>query len=87
MGLFRNDANEAFALTAQGAVATPIRSGPFKLWLRKLYFTDRRKGASSNSVSDAAATIEAMALFGGESREVQLRVARHKDDIWFEACR
>jgi hypothetical protein len=61
-----------------------VRSKAFRLWLTGEYFKQTGKGVSAQPLQDALATLEAIALFDGETRDVHLRTAEHQGKIYLD---
>jgi energy-coupling factor transporter ATP-binding protein EcfA2 len=61
-----------------------IRSRAFKLWLTGEHYRENKTGISSQSFQDTLSTLEAIAIFDGESREVNLRVAEHQGKLYLD---
>ncbi len=61
-----------------------VRSQAFRLWLTGEYFKKTSKGISSQPLQDSLNTIEAIALFDGETHEVHLRTAEHQGKIYLD---
>jgi hypothetical protein len=62
----------------------PVRSKGFRLWLSGEYFNRSGKGIGSQTLQDTLGTLEAIAVFQGETREVHLRVAEHQGKIYLD---
>jgi Bifunctional DNA primase/polymerase, N-terminal len=61
-----------------------VRSKPFRLWLLGEYYKVTGKGISSQTLQDTLSTLEAIAIFDGETRNVHLRVAEHEGNIYLD---
>lgn len=61
-----------------------VRSRAFRLWLSGEYFQHQGKGISSQTLQDTLNTLEAIAIFKGETREVHLRVTEYQDKIYLD---
>jgi hypothetical protein len=61
-----------------------VRSSAFRLWLTGEYFKQTGKGISAQPMQDTLNTLEAIALFGGETRDVHLRTAQHQGKIYLD---
>lgn len=61
-----------------------VRSRAFRLWLTGESFKSTGKGISSQVMQDTLSTLEAIAIFQGETHEVNLRVAEHQDKIYLD---
>lgn len=63
-----------------------VASTTFRMLLRRLYFAATGSAANDDAVKQAVGVIEAQALFGGEAREVYLRVATVGTRIYIDLC-
>ncbi len=76
---FRDEHGTAFAaikLNDGGSAAVmQVRGRDFKVYLARLLWEHEGKAASSEAVSSAITTLEAIACFEGEQRKLNLRVA------------
>jgi Domain of unknown function (DUF3854) len=61
-----------------------VRSRAFRLWLTGESFKSTGKGISSQVMQDTLSTLEAIAIFQGETHEVNLRVAEHQGKIYLD---
>jgi hypothetical protein len=61
-----------------------VRSKAFRMWLSHEYFKTKNKAIGSQSRQDTLATLEAIALFQSETREVHLRTAEHHGKIYID---
>jgi hypothetical protein len=77
MVLFNDGDGNAFATLPHlgDAIAVKVGSSPFNLWLRHEAYKVLERPVSSGPLKDAAATLEATALFSGETIPVFARVA------------
>ena len=95
--LFHDDADRCYAtFEVDGHTETwPVRSRAFKLFARHAYWMatldekaepDQRRGKSANTqaIADAVGTLEAEALFNGETLDVHLRVAHVDGAIYID---
>jgi hypothetical protein len=55
-----------------------VRSRAFRLWLTGEYLEREDKGVGAQTLQDTFNTLEAIAIFRGETREVHLRIAEHQ---------
>lgn len=55
-----------------------VRSKAFRLWLSGEYLDRTEKGIGSQTLQDTLSTLEAIAIFRGETREVHLRTAEYQ---------
>jgi Domain of unknown function (DUF3854) len=65
-------------------VGMAVRSRAFRLWLTGEYFKRMAKGVSAQPLQDTLNTLEAIALFDGETREVALRTAEYQGKIYLD---
>jgi hypothetical protein len=61
-----------------------VRSKAFRLWLQGQYYESHGKGIGSQTLQDTIATLEAIAIFKGETHEVNLRTAEHQGKIYLD---
>jgi hypothetical protein len=61
-----------------------VRSKAFRLWLSGEYYKVTAKGVSSQTLQDILSTLEAIAIFEGETREIHLRVAQYQGKIYLD---
>ncbi len=61
-----------------------VRSKVFRLWLSGEYLDSTEKGIGSQTLQDTLSTLEAIAIFRGETREVHLRTAEHQGKIYLD---
>ncbi len=61
-----------------------VRSKAFRLWLSGEYLDSTEKGIGSQTLQDTLSTLEAIAIFRGETREVHLRTAEHQGKIYLD---
>lgn len=61
-----------------------IRSKAFRLWLSSQYLESTEKGIGAQTLQDTLSTLEAIAIFRGETREVHLRTAEHQGKIYLD---
>jgi hypothetical protein len=64
----------------------PVRSKGFKKWLTRQYFKETGSAPSAEAFNAALNTIEAVAHYEGEEREVFLRVAGLDDKSYVDLC-
>jgi hypothetical protein len=62
----------------------PVRSKAFRLWLQGQYYEGHGKGIGSQTLQDTLGTLEAIAIFHGETHEVSLRTAEHQGKIYLD---
>lgn len=86
--LFEDDRGEACAILEGGGhnEIHPIESKGFHRWLRKKYFESEQKGLRKEPLSDACATLAAIAQFQEPyvRRSLYNRVAWHEDCIYYD---
>ncbi len=61
-----------------------VCSQAFRLWLSGEYFNREGKGISAQPLQDTLNTLEAIAIFQGETHEVHLRTAEHQGKIYLD---
>jgi hypothetical protein len=61
-----------------------VRSKAFRLWLSGEYLDSTEKGIGSQTLQDTLSTLEAIAIFRGETRDVHLRTAEHQGKIYLD---
>ena len=61
-----------------------VRSKAFRLWLSGEYLDSTEKGIGSQTLQDTLSTLEAIAIFRGETREVHLRTAEHQGKLYLD---
>jgi energy-coupling factor transporter ATP-binding protein EcfA2 len=61
-----------------------VRSKGFKLWLMGEHYKANKSGINSQSYQDTLPTLEAIAIFDGETREVNLRTAEHQGKLYLD---
>lgn len=64
----------------------PVRSKGFKKWLTRQYFKETGSSPSSECFNAAINTLEAVAHYEGEEKEVFLRVAGFDDKSYVDLC-
>ena len=62
----------------------PVRSKTFRLWLSGEYYKSEGKGMSSQTLQDTLNTLEAIALFEGQTHVVNLRTAEQQGKIFID---
>jgi hypothetical protein len=74
-------------ITISGVRQTwPLKSKQFKFWLIYSYLRQTGKAPNSDSIGQAALTLNAIAMFEGEKRDVYLRRAEHDGKIYLDLC-
>lgn len=61
-----------------------VRSKSFKLWLMGEQYKTNKSGINSQSFQDTLPTLESIAIFDGETREVHLRIAEHQGKLYLD---
>jgi 5S rRNA maturation endonuclease (ribonuclease M5) len=64
----------------------PVRSRPFRLWLRRRFYEEKENAPTANAVRDAVETLEGRALFAGDEYDVHVRVAEHNGNVYLDLC-
>src|SRR5690349_11624610 len=84
--LFHSAEQEGFAdITLDGHRETHrICGAAFRRWLRHEFYKLTKRGCNADALKVAIETIDAKALFEGESREVHIRVAKDGDNIYID---
>jgi hypothetical protein len=84
--LFHTSEREGFAdLVIKGRRETHRICGPsFRQWLRHEYYKAKKRGCNSDALKVAVDTLDAKAIFEGETYEVHVRIAGHKGDIYID---
>ena len=86
--LFHNKSGDGHAiLTISGhREVWALSSKVYKDWLLEQFFNLTDRGANRNSVRDALGTIECIAKFKRECKEVHLRTAKLNEKIYIDLC-
>lgn len=63
-----------------------IHSLGFKRWLRNAWYKDFKKGLSAQILSDALDTLDAKANCEGDERQIYIRLAHIKEEIYIDLC-
>jgi energy-coupling factor transporter ATP-binding protein EcfA2 len=84
--LFCTSDGEGFAdITSGDHRETHRICGPaFRRWLRHQYYKLKKRGCNSDALKVAVDTLDAKATFEGETREVHVRIAGHKGNIYID---
>jgi hypothetical protein len=61
-----------------------VRSKAFRLWLSGEYLDSTEKGIGSQTLQETLPTLEAIAIFRGETRQVHLRTAEQQGKIYID---
>jgi Toprim domain len=85
---FHTDLDDGFAFVNVGKhrETHKIKSRYFTRWLTEKFFRLTGGAPSKPALEQAVATLEAIALFDGDEREVFVRVAAYKDKICVDLC-
>ena len=62
----------------------PLRGGPFRRWIARLYFEQKGTAPGSQALQDALGVLEGMALFRSDEYEVHLRLAEHDGAVYLD---
>jgi hypothetical protein len=84
--LFTNELQEAFAsfpVNYHREIAK-VTSKSFKLWLIREYFTAEGTAPPTDSLNAALGTLQAIAMFEGETHNLHVRVAELGDDFYYD---
>ncbi|MDU4853953.1 MAG: hypothetical protein E6X72_06105 [Clostridioides difficile] len=83
---FKNDMDEAFvAIEINGHTELcKVKGRQYKMWLTMKYYTETGKAPSTDAMNQALGIMEMKALFSGEQRELQLRVAELDGTIYYD---
>lgn len=83
--LFHDQFKTPFAaLNGDGTAIVPLDTEMFKHWLRRLYWNKFKKSASGDGISSAAQTLISYALFEGPELPLNIRVAWHENELWYD---
>jgi 5S rRNA maturation endonuclease (ribonuclease M5) len=61
-----------------------LRSKGFRRWLLRLFYDEQDRPPGAQALQDALGVLEARAHFDGDEREVYVRVAGHKGNIYLD---
>ncbi len=83
--LFKNQNEEAYIMypVKQWVEYYPIGSGVVKNWIGRLYFETYGKVVKNDAIKNAITTLEGIALYQGDEYNLQNRVNRNLDDIYY----
>jgi hypothetical protein len=86
--LFHAPDGEAYATVGVGGhrETCPLRSRRFTQWILKQFYADTGKAPSAQALTEARATIAAMAAFDGPELPVYVRVAGYEDAVYLDLC-
>ena len=81
--LFHTPSMEGYGtvLTGDHCETWPLKSKPFKHWLRGRFFKEARLAPSAQALQDAIGVLESKALFEGPKYPVHVRLAEHEGTI------
>lgn len=84
--LFSDELSDAYAAVAVDAHTElwKVSSRTYKLWLIRKFFEETGKAPNVDSMNQALGVMEARALFDGEQKKLQLRVAGNSDTIYYD---
>jgi hypothetical protein len=87
--LFHTSDQEAYAeIHVDGTRKTyPLRRKAFRQWLKHQFYLKVGKSPGSEAVEQAIGTLEAIAVFEGETKEVHLRIAAHEGRVYLDLGR
>lgn len=72
------------AFEGNGSNIAPLESEVFKRWLTHLYWTKFKKALPRESANTATQTLMGHALFEGQERTLNIRVAQHENSLWYD---
>ena len=82
---FRDELGDSYcATTGDGRSVLKIRSQAFRLWLRNLLWQAEQKTPGGQGIEDALGHLEGKALFAGQEIPLEVRVAWHRGDLWYD---
>src|SRR5215207_980803 len=86
--LFHAPDGEAYATIGVGGhrETCPLRSRRFTQWILKRFYADTGKAPSAQALTEARATVAAMAAFDGPELPVYVRVAGYEDAVYLDLC-
>jgi len=86
--LFHAPDGEAYATVGVGGhrETCPLRSRRFTQWILKRFYADTGKAPSAQALTEARATVAAMAAFDGPELPVYVRVAGYEDAVYLDLC-
>ncbi len=84
--LFHTADGEAFVTLPAGTHTEtwPLRGGPARRWLSRLFFERESTAPGSQAMQDALAVLEGIAAFRGPEHAVHLRLAEHEGAIYLD---
>ncbi|HMV86802.1 MAG TPA: hypothetical protein PLD20_17960 [Blastocatellia bacterium] len=85
---FHDDDNQQYASAKVGTwIETyPVSSKNFRTWLSGVYWQATGTALYGDAFKDALATLQAIAQFEGEERNVFLRLAQHGGNLYLDLC-
>lgn len=83
---FKDDIDEAYAaLIVKGHMETwKVKSKQFLMWLTKRYYEETGKAPASDSMRQAKGVMEMKAMFEGQQRKLNLRVAELEGAVYYD---
>ncbi|SDQ06788.1 hypothetical protein [Virgibacillus salinus] len=86
VNFFQNELEEAYATIAINShnELWKVRSKTFKMWLTKRYFEETGQAPTSDGMNQALGVMEMKAMFEGEKRRLQLRVAEDNGKYYYD---
>lgn len=86
--LFHAPDGEAYATVGSGGhrETCPLKSVRFTRWLTRSFYREMGKAPSAQALTDARATIAAMAAFDGPKLPVFVRIAGHQGAVYLDLC-
>jgi hypothetical protein len=84
--LFHTPAGDSYATVTVGAhhETHPIKAKGFRRWLVRTYFERYDRPPGNQALQDALGLLEARAEFDGPEREVYVRVAGHRGNVYVD---
>ena len=84
--LFHDELKQPFILIPVGEHKEnlPIRSSDFCMWLKKTYYDKTKKPVQQESLKQALGVLEGKAIFDGEMKPLNIRVAKYNDSYWLD---
>lgn len=83
---FHNENNEPFVRVefSTHEEIKSIKSKEFMYWIKNIYFESQKDTIDRNNCQEVLDYLEAKALFEGEERKLENRVAKKDDVIWYD---
>jgi len=83
--LFHDQRNKPYAaIEKDGIRIIKLTSQDFKTWLSSLAWKKMALAVNQNAISTAVNLLTGMAIFDGPCHQLNLRVARHEESIWYD---